>query len=226
VPATSAARGRSPSARQRSKSEKTRDRVLDATLELIAQDGFRCATSQRIASASGMSWGAIQYQFGSKTSIFEALLDRILSEFSIGLRGQEDPVAPRTLPSPPSPRSSRADRIHRIVDGAMRLFEQPLYRAFREMIQDPVLLEELGMTPVELTDRIHRAVNPWILETLDLPELDRKQTDLFQATLFATTSGISEQSRYEGFPRWMTEEQLRILEKNLLRMVTRKNPPR
>jgi AcrR family transcriptional regulator len=197
---------RGPSETQRAKSAQTRARVLDAAVELIAREGPRGATSQQLVHASGVSWGAIQYQFGSKTGIFETLLDRTLLAFAAQESAGAEP-------------GDLAERIHALVEAVVALLREPTYRAVRRMLQDPAQLEELGLQPADLMARIHAGVNPRIRALLGDDSLPADRLDLVQATLFASLSGIVEQARYDRFPGWMTDDQLRRLEGQLLEMV-------
>lgn len=200
---------RGPSEIQRAKSEQTRARVLDAAVEIIAREGARGATTQRLVRASGVSWGSIQYQFGSKAGVFEALLDRTLLEFASGL---EDTAAVK--------RRSLARRVKMVVEGVAGLLNEPTYRALRQILNDPTLLEELGLDGAELMRSIQARVGPRVLGLMKDGSHPEARLDLAQSVLFATLSGIVEQSRYEGFPKWMTAEQMRLLERHLLELIS------
>lgn len=52
----------------------TRQKILEATIALIKEEGFGAASASRIARRSGMTWGAAQHHFGSKETIFVAIL--------------------------------------------------------------------------------------------------------------------------------------------------------
>lgn len=50
-------------------------------VELITAEGYTAATTRRIAEWAGVSHGAVQYHFGSKAKLFEALLQRSHERF-------------------------------------------------------------------------------------------------------------------------------------------------
>lgn len=60
---------------QQAKSEATRQRALDAALELFSQQGYRGTTIRQIAESAGLSVGNVYYHFPSKEAIFEFLLE-------------------------------------------------------------------------------------------------------------------------------------------------------
>jgi AcrR family transcriptional regulator len=53
----------------------TRARLLDAAVRVFAARGYDAATVEEIAEESGLSNGALYYNFGSKEDLFFALLD-------------------------------------------------------------------------------------------------------------------------------------------------------
>src|SRR4249920_734362 len=59
---------------QARKAQRTRARLIDATLAIILEQGLGAATAAGIARRAGVTWGAAQHHFGSKANIFEAIL--------------------------------------------------------------------------------------------------------------------------------------------------------
>ena len=62
--------------RRRSDGEVTRRKVLDAAIQTILQVGYYQASTNAIARRAGVTWGALQHQFGTR----EALLLEVLNE--------------------------------------------------------------------------------------------------------------------------------------------------
>lgn len=56
-------------------------KILDAALDVFSAQGFRGATVDAIALASGMSKPNLLYYFASKQDIYVALLDRLISDW-------------------------------------------------------------------------------------------------------------------------------------------------
>jgi len=69
-----------------SKRELTRRRVIEAAIDCIYTHGFSAAHTNRIAEAAGVSWGVLQYHFGDKDGLLQAVLDDIFEDFSSTLR--------------------------------------------------------------------------------------------------------------------------------------------
>jgi AcrR family transcriptional regulator len=65
-----------------SKRELTRAKVVQAAIDCISEVGFNAAHTNRIAEKAGVSWGVLQYHFGDKDGLLQAVLDYIFDDFS------------------------------------------------------------------------------------------------------------------------------------------------
>jgi AcrR family transcriptional regulator len=61
--------------RLRSDGAATRARILEAVVECILENGYYEASSNAIARHAGMTWGAIQHQFGTRQALLLAVLE-------------------------------------------------------------------------------------------------------------------------------------------------------
>ena len=64
------------------KREITRSKVIEAAIDCIYQDGFHAAHTNRIAEQAGVSWGVLQYHFGDKDGLLQAVIDHIFADFT------------------------------------------------------------------------------------------------------------------------------------------------
>jgi AcrR family transcriptional regulator len=60
---------------QQERTEISRQNVIEATIRCIQKGGVTNATVSKIAAEAGVTWGAIQHQFGSKEGLFAAVLE-------------------------------------------------------------------------------------------------------------------------------------------------------
>ena len=74
--------GRPGPATQLERTEASRRTLIDATIELLASEGYRATSVARIQDASGLSRGLVNYHFGSKQKLMEAVVDRVRSDFT------------------------------------------------------------------------------------------------------------------------------------------------
>lgn len=81
-----------PSATQPERTEAARRLLVDATIKLLARDGYRAASLGRIQEESGLSRGLVNYHFGAKLKLMEAVVERIKAvhhEETVGENGRD-----------------------------------------------------------------------------------------------------------------------------------------
>ena len=93
-----------PLGHQAQKAQRTREKLIDATIGLIKEGGFAAASSSRIAQRAGMTWGAAQHHFRSKEEILEAILAFAYNRFI------------EIMDVPELHSGSMADRVHHFVE--------------------------------------------------------------------------------------------------------------
>lgn len=106
---------------QSERSAQTRAKVIDAAMACVTELGFRGATMSAIAQRAGVTWGAMQHQFGDKDAILDAVLVHSLETFesefeAIGKTETEVGV-----------------RVHAFCQTAGQLLRGHSYRAFFEI---------------------------------------------------------------------------------------------
>jgi AcrR family transcriptional regulator len=108
---------------QARKAQRTRARLLDATLTIILEQGLSAATAQGIARRAGVTWGAAQHHFGSKASIFEAILASAYARY-IDAMGE-----------PALRRGSRTERTRGFVARLWSHYQSDYYRVSLEILR-------------------------------------------------------------------------------------------
>jgi AcrR family transcriptional regulator len=195
-----ARRGQGPV--QRERSERKRERVVQAAIACIAEEGFKRATGERVAERADISWGGIQHQFGGKAAILDAVLERLFLDF----QARTERFSTRA--------TSIEGRVRALVDTAWDLLRDPTYQAFREIMRNragggaegldsEALLQQVSGHVAALSDRL-------------FPESSANTLSLVDTTLFATLSGMAEQQQYANFPESLTRRQLALLRDTLL----------
>jgi AcrR family transcriptional regulator len=56
----------------------TKDKILEATLEIISNEGFQNVTVRKIATIAGVNLAAINYHFGSKDNVINEALEYLM----------------------------------------------------------------------------------------------------------------------------------------------------
>lgn len=72
----------------------TRDRILDTAEQLFAEHGVSRTTLQHIATAAGVTRGAIYWHFDDKVALFNAMIERVIMplESSLAELDTRDPL--------------------------------------------------------------------------------------------------------------------------------------
>lgn len=63
-----------------------RDQLVEAAIEVLADEGLSRATTRRITQRAGLALGAFHYAFGSKTDLMRAVIERISGGIEAVLR--------------------------------------------------------------------------------------------------------------------------------------------
>jgi AcrR family transcriptional regulator len=107
---------------QAERSATTRAKVVDAAAYCISKYGLNNTTTASIADRAGVTWGAIQHQFGGKDAIFLALIDRSLDELVASVR---ESVADA---------DDLERRVQGFVGGLWKVYRTPVFRAVLEIL--------------------------------------------------------------------------------------------
>ncbi|WP_162795569.1 TetR/AcrR family transcriptional regulator [Nonomuraea lactucae] len=83
--------------RQPERTEASRRALIEATIAVLATEGYRAATVARIQETSGLSRGLVGYHFGSKAKLMEAVVEHIRSDYQAqtSATGEREHVAGR-----------------------------------------------------------------------------------------------------------------------------------
>lgn len=98
------------------KREITRAKVIKAAINSIYRDGFHAAHTNRIAEEAGVSWGVLQYHFGDKDGLLQAVLDHIFDDFQ------------STLENATLDGADLRERLNQLIDMNWKLISKKEYR--------------------------------------------------------------------------------------------------
>lgn len=185
----------------------TRRRVLDAAVSCIVERGFYRASSNEIARQAGMTWGVIQYHFGTRESLMLAVLDDTTTRFvdlveHANIEGDDATV-----------------RLEQLLDLLAGHYGTPEYLAFTQILlnmeHDPSTSAEVRATLRTVAEQSNEHVRRLLRQTLGPVEGDAE----LAATLFLVLRGfaLSQQlldtMAYESFP---TQSERAVRQRQLL----------
>lgn len=133
----------------------TRQRVIEAAIQCILENGFYRASSNAIADRAGLSWGVIQYWFGSRESLMLAVMEE-------GTERLRRLLAERHVSG-----ATMTERVESYFDILADYYGQPAWLAFMQvalnLTHDPAtsqrtieMLQDLNASAAPLFSRLAR----------------------------------------------------------------------
>jgi AcrR family transcriptional regulator len=179
----------------------TRERLLAAVVESIAEVGFQRTTASEIARRAGVTWGAVQHHFGAKNGILEAVLAESVAR-----------LAERTAGIPAD--APLASRVTLFVEGAWEHFSSAHYRSMLEILLHLAPGDREGGPGWQAgMERALDAIWTRIFPDAALPQRRALALQRYTASLL---SGLASLAALDGRGRTRAPE-LRLLEETLLR---------
>lgn len=161
-----------------SKREATRDRVIQAAIDCIYRDGFHAAHTNRIAEQAGVSWGVLQYHFGDKDGLLQAVIDQIFDDFTA------------TLESTSLQGDDLQQRVRQLIDVIWALVSKKEYRV------SIAILRNAGKDPASRING-QKQVSRWARKTSQLWDglfegsiQEPQRSEVARHLLFATLRGL------------------------------------
>ncbi|WP_202819066.1 TetR/AcrR family transcriptional regulator [Actinosynnema sp. ALI-1.44] len=156
---------------QQDRSRATRQRLLEAAIEALAELGWAGSTVAVVAERAGVSRGAAQHHFPTREDLFAAAVEFVGDARRLWTREH-------SIDLPTGPERTRA-----VVDLIVRLYTGPLFRAALHMwvaaTSDPQLRESV----VTLEAHLGRETHKLALELLGVDESTPGVREIVQATL-------------------------------------------
>lgn len=120
---------------QKERREKTRRKLLDAAVAVLAEVGYARCTFALVAKEAGLTTGALQYHFGTKTNLLQAVLMEHLF-----------PIMQMDLPQSQAGKPLKV-RCKVMVEWGWKIYGDPDYPVVWDIIlgarEDPVLREQV-----------------------------------------------------------------------------------
>jgi AcrR family transcriptional regulator len=184
----------------------TRGRILNATIDCIAELGFQRTTTLEITRRAGVTWGAVQHHFGDKDGILLAVLEDSFRRFEARL---EDIFVAQT---------SLAERTSLFLERTWQHFASREYASTFEILLDHLRRPDLYTArEPSWQARMFRAFDRvWRRLFHDAP-LSRASHRVLQHYTVSVLSGLASTLMLEGKGARLREGDLALLESTLVR---------
>lgn len=124
----------------------TADRVVDAAVECILEEGFYRASTNAIARRAGVTWGVIQHHFGTREALMLAIFRRAAARMD-ELFGATDITG-----------EAIEDRVEELAQLVWSFYRQPEFLAYVQVLlnlgQDPRTADQTRDTLASLNARM------------------------------------------------------------------------
>jgi AcrR family transcriptional regulator len=172
--------------------ESTRARVIDAAVACILDEGFYRASSNKIARRAGVTWGVIQYHFGTREALLLAVHERGLDELD------------RCLADAVISGSSLEARLGSLVDALWSYYRRPEFLAYMQVMlnlsHDPTTADSTQAALKSVGARVNERVPALVRAVLgaELSDAEAARTGRF---LYNVVRGLAlDQELLEAMP--------------------------
>jgi AcrR family transcriptional regulator len=168
-------------ARSTTKREATREKVIRAAIEAIYRDGFHAAHTNRIAEEAGVSWGVLQYHFGDKDGLLQAVIDYIFDDFETTLKGcslEGDDLR---------------QRVRHMIDVVWALVSKKEYRVSVAILRNAGKDEASGINGQKQLDRWAKRISELWDGLFEGDVQEPRRSEVARHLLFATLRGMADE---------------------------------
>jgi AcrR family transcriptional regulator len=156
---------------QQDRSRATRQRLLEAAIECLAEVGWAGSTVAVVAERAGVSRGAAQHHFPTRENLFAAAVDHVTEV-------RTDWIRANSADLPSGPKRTRA-----VVDLVVRMYTGQVFRAALQLWIAASSDEQLRDLVVPLEAHVGREAHKLALELLGVDETEPGVRETVQATL-------------------------------------------
>jgi len=160
------------------KRDVTRKKVIRAAIDCIYRDGFHAAHTNRIAEQAGVSWGVLQYHFGDKDGLLQAVIDYIFDDFAA------------TLESTSLAGDDLQQRVRQLIDVVWALVSKKEYRVSIAILRNAGKDKSSSINGQKQLSRWAKKISLLWDELLQDHIHQAEQSDIARHLLFATLRGM------------------------------------
>jgi len=197
-------RARAARRTQAERTAATRDRIVRAVVESIAEIGFQKTTANEITRRAGVTWGAVQHHFGGKDGILAAVLEESFERFA------------ERLAAVPTDGATLEERVSAFVDIAWAHFGSPDYRSTFEILLNYTRDTDENGVPIWQSEMFRAWNRVWskIFANVSLP---RRKVVALQAFSISLVSGMAALAMLRRAVEPVHGAELDLLKQTLLR---------
>ena len=172
--------------------DSTRARVVDAAVACILDEGFYRASSNKIARRAGVTWGVIQYHFGTREALLVAVHERGLDELD------------RCLAEAVITGDTVQRRLESFVDALWAYYRRPEFLAYMQVLlnlsHDPTTADSTRAALKSVGARVNERV-PALARAVVGPEMSDREVERIGRFFYNVVRGLAlDQELLEAMP--------------------------
>ncbi|MEM8987571.1 MAG: TetR/AcrR family transcriptional regulator [Pseudomonadota bacterium] len=157
----------------------TTNKLIEATIEVVNENGYSGLRATAITKKAGVTWGAVQHLFGDKENLLLTVANRTYEELSRALNADISPNAPLNT------------RVEQIIDLTWKAYQSEAYLAMVEILRgsrsQPTFNKELLKRQQSVNDDVR---NTW-LRLFSTSDIDARAIDDARDLVTLTLSGLA-----------------------------------
>lgn len=157
----------------------TYQKVINAGISAIANDGFHHSSTNKIAKLAGVTWGTLQHQFGDKARLLEAILEFCINDLINQLNNSINANTPIE------------DRVDQLIEAIWHNQQTESNRAMQEILigvqTDPELRQRFNPTMQKLRD-LYNAQWQQLFSDFAMEE---SESDAIKQLTYSTLRGLA-----------------------------------
>jgi len=188
---------------QAERTAETRAKIIAAVVASIDEIGFQKTTASEITRRAGVTWGAVQHQFGGKDGILAAVLEDSFGRFA------------SRIADLPEEETSVEKRVSFFLDRAWEHFASPHYRSTFEILLNAA--GDVSVSEPAWQVEMARAWNRVWLRLFGEVPLSRERHRTLQHYTISVLTGLAAIKTMEGDGASFRTGELALLKDTLIR---------
>ena len=157
----------------------TTNKLIEATIEVVNENGYSGLRAATITKKAGVTWGAVQHLFGDKENLLLTVANRTYEELSLALNADISPTA------------ALEKRVEQIVDLTWKAYQSEAYLAMVEILRGSRSQAAFNKELLKRQQSVNEDVRNTWLRIFSTSDIDERVIDDARDLVTLTLSGLA-----------------------------------
>lgn len=157
----------------------TTNKLIEATIEVVNENGYSGLRAATITKKAGVTWGAVQHLFGDKENLLLTVANRTYEELSLALNADISPTA------------RLEKRVEQIVDLTWKAYQSEAYLAMVEILRGSRSQTAFNKELLKRQQSVNEDVRNTWLRIFSNADIDDRVIDDARDLVTLTLSGLA-----------------------------------